>query len=160
MSINVNLLGRMHEMTDLELVKRVAALYVRAGWIQGNNATTWMKKPCRPTDAWADCFCLRGACLRVLSPDAGLLATAFTFESGLSMQIARALGFPTNAALIVWNDEDDRTFKDVMELLQLRMRMIPIEERARRRKAKKAAEDKVRLTTPHHRIKKENDDGQ
>lgn len=148
-------------MNDIELVQRVIALYRVMHWTQGCNAENSTQRMLKPTDPRATALCLRGACLRVLEPDANLLATEFTFESGLSEQIARALGFESNAAVVAWNDAQDRTFEDVIALLDARLLLIPIEEAAREEERQREKEEppkpKIKMQ-PRHTIKKREDE--
>jgi hypothetical protein len=158
--------GRMRVITDLQLVEELIVLFKRSEWIQGTNAANGKFKRV-PTDWDANSFCLRGACIKVIAPDRGLIATAFTMDNPVSAQIPRALGFKTNAEVVVWNDAKDRTYADIMTLLKRRRREIPVEEAAREKERQKKAElqaahqAKIKALTAATRksAKKENGNG-
>lgn len=129
--------GRMNMMTDLELCQRMLDLFSVSDWLQGCNAMNTSGEVCKATDADASAFCLRGAAIHILAPDASLLSTDFTLDSPVSAQIPRTLGFTTNAEVVEWNDEWDRTTKEVLKLLKKRIKQIPIEEEAREKEREK-----------------------
>jgi hypothetical protein len=134
----------MRMISDLKLVNELLELFKHMDWIQGTNAALPRKagdppwdNSCIPTDPKADALCLRGACIRVLAPEAALIATAFTMDSDASRQIPRALGFGHNIDVVEWNDDEWRTMPDVIALLLQRQREIPEEEAAREAEAEK-----------------------
>lgn len=160
--------GRMRDMSDLELVRDLIRLFETYVWIQGTNACTKGMYSCSPTDDNAIGFCLRGAAIKVLDPDATLLSTVFIQESEVSSQIPRALGFKSNADVIEWNDVRAQDKDDVLALLHRRLERIPYEmeireremakERAKITEATAAAQKKRIATAAANRAKESADE--
>jgi hypothetical protein len=60
-----------------------------------------------------------------------MLATDLHVETSyISHKISSALGFKSNAYLVQWNDTQDRTEKEVIELINNRLKILRKEEKS------------------------------
>lgn len=121
-------------LTDLELLRGVRSL-LPGKWEQGSNAFNELLLPTSPIADNAVRFCLRGACIRVLKPTQTVVSCDLhTERSPISKQIARALGFETNAWAVQWNDTQGRTEAQVLARVDYRIKQLEEEEKQRARK--------------------------
>jgi hypothetical protein len=112
------------KMSDVQLLEAALALLHtrRERWCQGSNALNAAGLPVSPVSDAAQCWCLRGACLRALQPSPSTLSVDAHHEgSDLNKQIARACGFDTPAKGVQWNDTQGRTWEEVIERIKRRI---------------------------------------
>jgi len=111
-------------LTEIDMLVEARAL-LHGAWTQGSNALNGVGLPVSPTNALATCFCLRGACIRVLKPSDNMLSTDLHVESSyISKKITHALGFASSALLVQWNDTQGRTEKQVIERINSRLKEL------------------------------------
>ena len=105
----------MEEITPLEILQRTRArLDKPENWIQGRAAMSKHDLGVFPTSLYACKWCLGGAISCELGKEARSINKPYFFQQLIIGIIADKIG---HRSVVRWNDDAERTHKDILELL-------------------------------------------
>lgn len=105
---------QLHEVREL----------LARGWCQGAYAKTDRGRPIGPNETPATCFCLTGACIRVVGDGPGMSGFLAHLRETLELRGWEYHSIP------IWNDSPGRTQAEVLALVDETIERLHGDERA------------------------------